>query len=392
MPVMRPLRLDATPECDSVARKPVDELPVLRYLFVIASICSLTACVDRSVTETVPDALRIGTPATVFAATTRAREADGTYGARRAEALRYLELTVSIPPAHTPGVLEFSYAKPNPNKQFVLAEVTEFSGPQDLKSRLSGVEDVVIFVHGYNATQTETAFRAAQLSHDIGVPGTTLIYSWPSQARGTGYAYDLDSMLFARDGLEQTVRYLKSIGVKRVILIAHSMGGALSMEMMRQAELREPGWSKRNLEGVILISPDLDVDLFRSQMNSIKSPPDPFVVMVSKKDKVLNVSARLRGTADSERLGNISSVDALAEYSINVIDTTAFNSDAGSSHFVAATSPALLAILSSVRRVSNTFGPDRPGIDVLAPQQVRNTDGATEIILTETGQARVISP
>lgn len=365
---------------------------MLRHLIIIANLCLLSACVDRSVTEITPDALKVGTPATVFAATTRAREPDGSYGSRRADALRYLELTVSIPPSHTPGELKFSYANPNPDKQFVLAEVTEYSGPQALESRLSGVDDVVIFVHGYNATQAETAFRAAQLSHDIGIPGTTLIYSWPSQARGIGYAYDLDSMLFARDGLEQTVRYLKSIGVKRVILLAHSMGSALSMEMMRTAELREPGWSKRNLEGVILISPDLDVDLFRSQMNTIKNPPDPFVVMVSKKDKILNISARLRGTADSERLGNISSVDALAEYPISVIDTTAFNSDAGSSHFVAATSPALLAILSSVRRVSSTFGPDRPGIDVLVPPSERNADGATEIVLTETGQAQVSTP
>lgn len=365
---------------------------MLRYLILVAHLCLLTACVDRSVSKTVPEALKVGTPATVFAATTRAREADGTYGARRAEALRYLELTVSIPPSHTPGELKFSYANPKPEKQFVMADITEFSGPQEMKSRLRGVEDVSIFVHGYNATQAETAFRAAQLSHDIGIPGTTLIYSWPSQARGTGYAYDLDSMLFARDGLEQTVRYLKSMGVKRVIIIAHSMGGALTMEMMRQAELREPGWSNRNLEGVILISPDLDVDLFRSQMNSIKTPPDPFVVMVSQKDKVLNISSRLRGTADGERLGNISSAEALTEYPINVIDTTAFNSDAGSSHFVAATSPALLAILSSVRRVSSTFGPDRPGIDVLVPRSERNADGATEIVLTETGQAQVTTP
>lgn len=365
---------------------------MLRHLILFLAISVLGACVDRSISETVPGALRVGVPETVFAATTRAREANGAYGYRRGQGLRFLEMTVSIPPAHTPGTLDFSYANPNPDKEFVLADVTEFSGTQDLASRLRGVDEVSIFVHGYNATQTETAFRAAQLSHDIGIPGSTLIYSWPSRAKGTGYAYDLDSMLFARDGLEKTIRTLKSIGVKRVIVIAHSMGSALTMEMMRQAELRQPGWSNKNIEGVILISPDLDVDLFRSQMDSIKNPPEPFVVMVSQKDKILNISARLRGTADSERLGNISSIEDLAEYPISVIDTTAFNSDAGSSHFVAATSPALLALLSSVRRVSSTFGPDRPGIDVLVPESERNPDGATEIVLTETGQAQVSAP
>ncbi len=365
---------------------------MLRYFFVLLTALSLSACVDRSVSETVPDALRVGTPETVFAVTSRARETDGSYGYRRAEQLRYLEMTVSIPPSHTPGSLNFSYANPDPNTQFVLAGVTEFTGPQDLGNRLKGVNEVTIFVHGYNATQTETVFRAAQVAHDIGIPGSILIYSWPSQARGVGYAYDLDSMLFARDGLERTVRELKSMGVTHVNIVAHSMGGALTMEMMRQAELRQPGWSRRNIAGVILISPDLDVDLFRTQMNSIKTPPDPFVVMVSQKDKVLNISARLRGTADSKRLGNIDSVAQLADYPISVIDTTAFNSDAGSSHFVAATSPALLSLLSSVRRVNRTFGRDRPGIDGLVPPTERNTDGATEIVLTGTGQPQVSAP
>ncbi|WP_300071229.1 alpha/beta fold hydrolase [uncultured Ruegeria sp.] len=365
---------------------------MLRYFIILLTAVTLTACVDRSISETVPSALRVGTPETVFAVTSRAREPDGSYGYRRAEQLRYLEMTVSIPPSHTPGTLKFSYADPNPDKQFVLADVTEFSGPQDLRKRLTGVKEVTIFVHGYNATQTETAFRAAQLAHDIGIPGSILIYSWPSQARGIGYAYDLDSMLFARDGLERTIRELKAMGVTHVNVLAHSMGGALTMEMMRQAELRKPGWSKRNIEGVILISPDLDVDLFRTQMDSIKNPPDPFVVMVSKKDKVLNISARLRGTADSKRLGNIDSIEQLEDYPISVIDTTAFNSDAGSSHFVAATSPALLSILSSVRRVNNTFGRDRPGVKALVPATEINTDGATEIVLTETGAAQVTSP
>ena len=366
---------------------------MLRYLILLFVSLSLGACVDRTVTEIVPAAAAVGSPETVFASTTRARETDGSYGFRRGETLQFLETTVSIPPTHTPGTLKFSYANPNPRKEFVLTEVTELDGPQGLREHLRGQDDVTIFVHGYNSTQTETIFRAAQLSHDIGLPGSIMVYSWPSRATGVGYAYDLDSMLFARDGLEQTIRELKSMGVKRVVLVAHSMGSALSMEMMRQAELQEPGWARRNLEGIILISPDLDVDLFRSQMKRIKSPPEPFIVMVSQKDKILNISARLRGTDEGERLGNISSIDALEEFPINVIDTTAFSGDAQSSHFVAATSPALLAILSSVRRVSNTFGPDeRAGLDVLVPPSQRNPDGATGIVLTETGQAQVSQP
>ncbi|SLN42878.1 alpha/beta hydrolase [Ruegeria meonggei] len=365
---------------------------MLRYVYLILTAVSLTACVDRTISETVPTALNVGSPETVYATTTRARELDGSYGYRRGDGLKFLEMTVSVPPNHTPGTLDFSYANPDPKTQFVMASVDELQGPQDLKNRLGRVEEVSIFVHGYNTTQSETAFRAAQLSRDIGIPGATMVYSWPSQATGYGYAYDLDSMLFARDGLEQTVRQLKSMGVKRVVIVAHSMGSALTMEMMRQAELREPGWASKNIEGVILISPDLDVDLFRSQMDSIGTPPDPFVIMVSQKDKLLGISARLRGTTKGERLGNISSAEQLSEYKISILDTTAFTKDAESSHFIAATSPALLAIINSASRVGRTFGNDRRGLDVIAPAEVRNPTGATEIVLTETGQAQVTAP
>ncbi|EEX09038.1 putative lipoprotein [Ruegeria lacuscaerulensis ITI-1157] len=363
-----------------------------RILILLVWVATLGACVDRSVSVILPQALEVGTAQTVFAATTRAREPDGSFGYRRAEDLRFLELTVSIPPSHRPGTLDFSYSDPDPAKQFVLAGLKEFDGPQDLKMRLNGVQEVTIFVHGFNSTQTETAFRAAQLAYDIGLPGQTLIYSWPSRGSGIGYAYDLDSMLFARDGLERTVRELKSIGVPRVLIVAHSMGGALTMEMLRQAELREPGWARRNLDGVLLISPDLDVDVFRSQMASIKTPPDPFLLMVSRKDRVLGISARLRGTAKSERLGNIQSTEKLADYPISIIDATAFNNDADSSHFVAATSPALVSLLGSARRVSRTFGKDRGGVDLLVPPAVRNENGATEVVLMESGQVRVSSP
>ncbi|MEX0364646.1 MAG: alpha/beta hydrolase [Ruegeria sp.] len=368
----------------------------MRFLPVLAAIVWLAACTDRSSFVVVPDAVDVGTPRTVFAASARAREADGSYGYRRANRLQFLELTVSIPPTHTPGSLNFSYGRPDPETQFVLAEQEVFTSAELLGRRLlddqrehgSPVREVTLFVHGYNATQNETAFRAAQLANDIEIPGSLMIYSWPSRARAFGYAYDLDSMLFARDGLEQTIRQLKASGAERIVLVAHSMGAALSMEMMRQAEIREPGWSDRMLEGVVLISPDLDVDVFRTQMDRIGTVPQPFVVMVSRKDPALNISARLRGTAESRRLGNIDSIDRIADYPVDVIDTTAFSGDAASRHFVAATSPALVTLLSSAPAMGEAFGPEETSFDFLIPDGVEVSGRAKEIILARPGEDR----
>ena len=106
---------------------------------------------------------------------------------------------------------------------------------------------------------------------------------------------------------------------------------------------------------MILIAPDLDVEVFRSQINRLSSVPRPFVIFVSAKDHVLDLSARLRGTISQNRLGNISDDTPLAGLPVYVVDTTAYSNDAGSSHFVPATSPALIALFRESRSVNDTF-------------------------------------
>ncbi|WP_425044898.1 alpha/beta hydrolase [Primorskyibacter sp. S87] len=363
----------------------------MRFILIILGMGLLTGCTNRSYTPTVPEALEVGTPYTVFAASSRAKDSKGTFGHERSSQTSLLELTVSIPPSHKPGELDFAYANPKPDTQFTMAERKQFSSPAEFQSRLrekirengSNAREVTVFVHGYNATQAETAFRAAQLAHDIDLPGALVIYSWPSRGKPFGYAYDSDSMLFARDGLEQLLNHLRGSGVENIILVAHSMGSALSLETLRQAEIREPGWAEKTLAGVVLISPDLDVDVFRTQMSRFETVPQPFILMVSEKDKALNLSSRLRGTTERKRLGNSSDLSQLSDLPIEVIDTTEFSSDAYSSHFVAATSPALLAIFDDLRRMGRTFGPNGvlneqmlPGVTIRKDQATRTTISA----------------
>lgn len=361
----------------------------MRAGLVFGFVLALSACTDRSYTPTVPQALEIGTPYTVFAATSREQNADGSFGYGRSQDISLLELTVSIPPSHRPGELKFAYAEPDPQAQFTMAGRSGFASPgafqarlrRELQGKTGSAREVTIFVHGYNATQAETAFRAAQLAHDMEFPGVMTIYSWPSRGEVLGYAYDSDSMLYARDGLEQLLRQIQGAGVSNIAIVAHSMGAALTMETLRQIDIRDPGWSARNLSGVVLISPDLDVELFRSQMDRLAQIPEPFIVMVSGKDRALGLSGWLRGTTDRDRLGNIRNIDKLADLPISVIDTTAFSDSAGSTHFVAATSPALIAIFKSARDVAKTFGPDRTILNTPLPAAALRPKGAITIQL-----------
>jgi esterase/lipase superfamily enzyme len=338
----------------------------MRNFGLLLGIMFLSACADRSFTPVMPDALNVGSPVTILAATTRAKNLDGSYGFDRSEKLSLLELTISIPPTHTPGDLNYAYANPRPETQFTLAGQVELASPAAFQNRVrqemakkSGREtEVTVYIHGYNATQAETAFRAAQLANDVKLPGAQVIYSWPSRGKSLGYAYDFDSALFARDGLEKLLFQLKATGARRIILVAHSMGGLVMMETLRQIERRRPGWVGTNIGGVVMISPDLDIELFRTQMKSLSHIPQPFVVFVSRQDSILNLSSRLRGRGEEKRLGNIENNDQIADLPVDVIDTTAFSKDAASPHFVIGSSPALIAMFGDVQALQDTFDLD----------------------------------
>ena len=107
---------------------------------------------------------------------------------------------------------------------------------------------------------------------DFRLPGIGVHFSWPSAAHPLGYTYDRDSVLYARDGLEQLLRQVSAAGPDRIILVGHSLGSMLVMETLRQMEIRSPAWAQRNLGGVVLVSPDLDVDVFRQQSTTCACP------------------------------------------------------------------------------------------------------------------------
>ena len=61
---------------------------MLRFLILLVLPLSLTClCRPVGVRNRALDALTVGTPETVFATPTRAREPDGTYGIRRSQGL-----------------------------------------------------------------------------------------------------------------------------------------------------------------------------------------------------------------------------------------------------------------------------------------------------------------
>lgn len=348
----------------------------------------LIACSPRGEITIDPQAAAVGSIQPIFYGTTRNLEADGSYGTKRSEITYFGKLDISVPPDRKLGEIKWPprHGKANPEVDFLTVNQIRYSDEQAFRkafgenmARHNG--EVTIFVHGFNNNFPEGIYRVAQFSHDLNLPSTVVEYGWPSAANPLGYVYDRDSALFARNGLENLINEAVSAGAKRIVLVAHSMGGALMMETLRSMAIRGDKKALGRLGGVVLISPDIDVDVFREQAHSIGTLPQPFVIFGSNRDKVLRISAGLTG--QSARLGSLSNISSLADLKVTFLDVADFSTGAG--HFVPASSPALLALLKQIAAVDGAFEADRRSRIGLLPGAILTVQNATEIVLSPVG-------
>lgn len=304
---------------------PVPGAAVLQPVFVAA---------NRQKTATVPDV--------------------PVFSEKRDEDLTFRQVTVSIPPVHQTGRIEWAEtARADPGQHFVVAQSTALPTPSAFLDAIRAQQEaktreVLVFVHGYNTNDAEGIYRLAQIAHDFQASSPVLLYSWPSAGDPRGYVYDRDSVYFSRDGLESLLVHLTQDGGFDVLLVAHSLGGQLVMETLRQLSLSGQGHVLDSLTGVGLISPDIDEDVFLRQAKRIAPFPEPFLLVVSSRDRVLGLSARLSGKPT--RLGSISDPSALGAVPVEVVDLTQFQERGdGAGHNTAFAVPAAIERLRGLR-------------------------------------------
>ena len=245
----------------------------------------------------------------VYAVTTRNRISPtrNIFDAGKATAPNYAELTVSIPPGHKPSQIEWPKGKrPDPATSFAVTgqSVLSDSGFREaIRPGRTGSNHLAIFVHGYNYNFQESLFRLAQISHDAKLEGLPILFSWPSQAAVAGYVADKESATYSRDYLAALMaEAVKGRSDTDVVVFGHSMGGWLVVEALRQLRLqgRDDVLSKLN---VILAAPDIDEDVFRTQMAVIGKMQHPMTVLVSGDDRALAVSKLI--SASTNRVGTL---------------------------------------------------------------------------------------
>ncbi len=362
---------------------------MLRRAALIAAL-ALAACAPRGTLTLVPQAAGVGDLTEVFVATSRAVDpATGAYGpGRQRGALGFARYEVSVPPGREIG--QITWPPPggpaDPARDFVTADAEIYGAAAAFRADLGralarekrGEREAMIFVHGFNTTYAEGIYRIAQLSHDLEIPGVPVHYAWPSIARPLGYAHDLDSAMFGRDGLGRLLEQVSAAGAERIILVAHSMGTLVTMETLRQLSIAGRRGVLDKVAGVVLIAPDLDVDVFHSQATRIGHLPQPFIIFTSRRDRALALSARLTG--QRQRLGNLRDLTQVADLKVTVVDVAAFNVGAG--HFNVGESPALIRLLSRFAEVNAAYGSDSAVRTGLLPGAVLTVQNATALILS----------
>ncbi len=328
---------------------------------VLCLLLLAAGCAPRGSITIDPAAAVTGSVQDILVASTRTADPGPAVLARdRADDLRFLDFAVSVPPDRAPGTVTFPRgAVPDPATEFVTVSASHLTGADSFRAAINARaatlrperREAVVFVHGYNTTFAEGLYRQAQISHDFGGRGVSVNYAWSSAGDFRAYAFDRESALFARDGLETVLATLARSDLSRTIVIGHSMGAQVLMDTLRQMAIRGTPGVLDKLASVVLIAPDLDIDVFRTQAAQLAGLDIPIFIFVSNRDRALQLSSLLRGRQD--RLGSIRDTGALEDLSravpVRVIDLTDFDAnDDPMAHFKAVSSPSMIALFNGL--------------------------------------------
>lgn len=167
---------------------------------------------------------------------------------------------------------------------------------KSLDSAINRADDssVLVFIHGFNVSFEDAAIRSAQLSYDLGFPGTTVFYSWPSRGESPTYVADASNAQASQRHLELMLNDLMlQTSASRIYVIAHNLGARLASRALKSLYLAQPGFRSRVKE-LVLVAPDIDVDEFTQELIPyLGTRESPVTLYASANDPLLTVSKSL---------------------------------------------------------------------------------------------------
>ena len=134
------------------------------------------------------------------------------------------------------------------------------------------------------------------------------------------------------------------------------------MEVLRQLAITDRRDVLNDLRVVVLLAPDIDPDIFRTQARAIGKLPDPFIIMTNRDDRALRLSAFLN--IGRQKVGDLSRAADVAGLNITLFDFTALADGSNLDHLVPMTSPAAIAVLRDLVQSDRRGQPDLSQFDI----------------------------
>jgi esterase/lipase superfamily enzyme len=205
---------------------------------------------------------------------------------------------ISIPPTHRTDVIEWPGDPPDPATDFVTVKAVGLS-EAEFRSEIANAEgngrSIRLFVHGYNNSFQETVYRLAQIAADAHDHRVAVLFAWPSKANPLSYSADRSAAAASTEGLARTIEILAERPCTGIVLLAHSMGGWLTMETLaKMSRGRRPAMFEQ-FSNVVLAAPDIDVADMVRQLEIIGRLPRPITLLVSSDDTALTLSRIITG-------------------------------------------------------------------------------------------------
>ena len=311
--------------------------------------------------ESIPDVSRHR----VFIVTTRAAsEVVGAFfSGLRAPDLGLASVEVTVPPTHQVGQLERAKSlPPDPRTEFAVVDPTVYPSRQtfvsqlnrELSTRRPADRKLLLFIHGFNNTTSDAVLRLTQFVQDTSYAGVPVLFTWASAAMAPRYVYDLNSALVARAKLPEMASILQQTNATSVDIFAHSMGCFLTMEGLVAAAHDGRLNSMTRIKHIILAAPDIDLDLFRTQLAQLpESVRDKIYILVSKDDAALRFSRKIAGGVP--RVGATDAAE-LEKLGVTVLDLSDVNDSSSGTHSKFAGSPEVVQLIGKGLSEAQRFG------------------------------------
>jgi esterase/lipase superfamily enzyme len=236
------------------------------------------------------------------------------YGSGRGEEMSFGAVMVSIPKDHrmgeleTPSIFKLEFAEDS-EKHVVLKSLEPLgqnAWREEVRKRAIsfGRPGVLLFIHGYNSSFSEAAIRAGQLAYDLGFPGPTVFFSWPSRGSLIPYSADEQAAEWAIPDMKAVLSELAGLdSAAPIYVIAHSMGNrVLTRGLAKLLEDSATRSKRKQFREIVLAAPDIDAAVFKREIAPAILGVGPRVTLyASSNDKALAASRIVHG--EYRRLG-----------------------------------------------------------------------------------------